>query len=462
MATITSAGLGSGLDVNSIVTQIMQLERAPLTKLRGQISQTNTQISDMGKLKSAVSDLQTSARNLRSIDAFNVFSAKTGSAEFFSATTSSTATPGTYNVTVDSIARAQSLASTQTFSSKTDAVATDNAQLAFTINGEVKTVDISSGASLTDIKDEINQAAIGVAATVVNTGSAAVPVYKLVLMSSQAGTAGQISSIQASVGGDSAVNGGLDFVEFGLTQPDPPAAQLPLMETKQAATDAQVTINGITLTSGSNSISDALDGVTLNLSKEGSTTLTIANDQEKINEKVQAFVDAYNKVYNMTKSLRSGSFKGDSTLLSVQSQLAEVLQTPSASVAGSTYEYLSQIGIAIQKDGTLALDKTKFAAAMNADATTVKKLFTNTSDDGFMDRFNVTTGRMLDPEGLLSTRTKGLEDRVKVYQRSADSMEQRLELREATIRAQYTALDSTVARMKNMSSFLSSRLGIES
>lgn len=459
MATLTSAGLGSGLDVNSIVTQLMQLERAPLNKIQSQISQANTQISDMGKLKSAVSDLQTAVRGLRSPDVFNVFSAKAGSTEFFSATASSTATAGTYNVVVNTVARTQSLATSQTFGNKTDAQATADTQLAFTVGGEVKTVDISNGASLTDIKDEVNQADIGVSATIVNTGTSAVPAYKLVFMTTESGTASQISQIEASVAGDTANNGGLDFVEFGLTQPDPPADQLPLMETKQAASDASVTINGITVSSASNSITDALEGVTINVSKEGSSSLTVGRDQEKINEKLQGFVDAYNKVYTTSKNLRAGSLKGDSTMLSVQSQLASVLQTPSGSQAGSSYEYLSQIGISIQKDGTLALDKSKFETAMNANSVNVRSLFGNDADDGFMDRFNSVTTKMLDPEGLLSTRTKGLQDRVKVYQRSADTMELRLELREATLRAQYTALDSTVARMKNTSSYLMAQLG---
>ena len=457
---ITSAGLGSGLDVNSIVTQLMQLERAPLNKVQSQITQTNTQVSDMGKLKSAVSDLQTAVRDLSSTDVFNVYSATSSNTELFSATASTTATAGTYNIVVDSVARTQSLATAGTFGSKSTAQATAATDLGFTINGAVKTVSIANGATLSDIKDAVNRADIGVSATIVNSGTSAVPAYKLVFMTTESGTAKQITQIDASVGGDSDNNGGLDFAEFGLTQPALPATQLPLMETKQAASDASVTINGITVTSASNSISDALEGVTLNVLKEGTSTLTVARDQEAVDAKVQAFVDAYNKVGTTTKSLRNGSLKGDSTMLSVQAQLASVLQTASASLSGSSYSYLTEIGISIQKDGSLALDKTKFHTAMAASSSNVKNLFSNTAEDGFMDRFNVTTKQLLDPEGLLTTRTKGLQERVKTYQSRADSMEVRLDLREKTLRAQYSSLDATVSRMKNTSSYLMSQLGV--
>lgn len=456
--TISSAGLGSGLDVNSIVTQLMQLERAPFNKVQNQISQTNTQISDMGKLRSSVSDLQTSVRALGSSDVFNVYSATSSSAEIFSASASTTATAGTYNIVVNSVASTQSLATVGTFASKSTALATADTALGFTIDGVVKTVNVLNGATLDGIKDAVNGANIGVSATIINSGSSAVPAYKLVFMTTESGTAKQITRIDASVAGDSANNGGLDFAEFGLAQPAPPAAQLPLMESKQAASDASVTINGINVSSASNNITGALEGVTLNITKVGAATLTVARDQAAINAKVQSFVDAYNKVLTTTKSLRSGSLKGDSTMISVQAQLASVLQTSSTSLTGASYTYLTQIGISIQKDGALSVDTGKFNAAMNANASNVKNLFGNTAKDGFMDRFDVATNNLLD--GLLTSRTKGLQERVKNYQTRADSMGVRLELRETTLRSQYSALDATVSKMKNTSSYLLAQLGV--
>jgi flagellar hook-associated protein 2 len=143
----------------------------------------------------------------------------------------------------------------------------------------------------------------------------------------------------------------------------------------------------------------------------------------------------------------------------LQNQLASELQTSVSSLAGSDYTYLSEVGISIQKSGQLAFDSSKFKTAFEADTGNVKKLFSNTSTDGFMDRFDSRITELLQADGLIDSREDGVRERINQAKRKQDNIEYRLELVQRRLTAQFSALDASLGQMRQAGNYLASALG---
>ena len=391
---ISSPGVGSNLDVNSIVSQLMTVESRPLTVLARKEAGYQAQLSAYGTLKGALSSFQNAVRALSDVAKFQSVKATPADATVMGASASSTAVPGTYSVEVTKLAQSQKLAAvgqasataaigigTLTFDFGTisggtfDAVTGKYTGAAFASNGAgVKTVTIdASSNSLTGIRDAINNAKIGVSATIVNDGGASP--YRLALTST---TIGKTNSIKISVAGDAALS--------TLLAHDPAATQN-LSETATAQ-NAELKVDGIAVSKTSNSISDVIQGVTLNLLKTNVATptlVTVARDTASVTSAVNAFVKAYNDInknlgdlsaYNATTK-QAAVLQGDSSVRSIQSQIRKTLTSTLAGIGGS-YTTLSQIGIAFQKDGTMAVDSTKLQSAIDTNFNDIASLFAAT------------------------------------------------------------------------------------
>lgn len=396
---ISSPGIGSNLDINSIVSQLMTVEKQPLTKMARQEAVYQSQISAYGNLKGALSSFQSALSALGTTSKFQANTATPADATVLTASAFSFAVPGTYSLNISKLAHAQSLVaagqasmttaigaavtSTLTFDFGTigggtfaayDGAAGTGGTYAgstFTSNGAgVKTVTIdSSNNSLQGMRDAINNAKIGVTATIVNDGGATP--YRLALSSD---SIGKTNSMKISVAGDATV--------AGLLGHDPAGTQ----NLKESATaqNAEFTVNGIFVSKASNTIADVIQGVTLNLAKTTSsaTTLTVARDTASVTTSVNAFVKAYNDLSKTLADLTSydqttktaGPLNGDSTARSIQSQLRSTLGSPLTGVSGS-YNLLSQIGITTQKDGTLALNSTTLQNAISTNFNAVAGVF---------------------------------------------------------------------------------------
>lgn len=396
---ISSPGIGSKLDVNSIVTQLMAIEKQPLTKMAQQEAVYQSKISAYGNLKSALSSFNSALSALSTTSKFQVNTATPADATVLTASASSTAVPGTYSLNISKLAQAQSLVATGQASMTTAIGAAVNTTLtfdfgtisggtftayngvtgtggtyagsSFTSNGAgVKTVTISSANnSLQGIRDAINNAKIGVTATIVNDGSATP--YRLALSTD---SIGKTNSMKISVAGDATV--------AGLLGHDPAGTQ----NLKESATaqNAEFTANGIFVSKASNTISDVIQGVTLNLAKTtaSATTLTVARDTASVTTSVNAFVKAYNDLtktltdltYYNSKTKQSGPLNGDATARSIRSQLRSTIGAPLTGVSGS-YTLLSQVGITSNKDGTLALNSTTLQNAISTNFNAVAGVF---------------------------------------------------------------------------------------
>lgn len=391
---ISSPGVGSNLDVNSIVTQLMAIERQPLTSLARKEAGYQAQLSAYGTLKGALSSFQSSVRALSDVSKFQSVKATPADATVLGASASSIAVPGTYSVEVTKLAQSQKLVATGqasatavigtgtlsfdfgTISGGTfDAPTGKYTGAAYASNGAgIKTVTIdASNNSLAGIRDAINNAKIGVSATIVNDGGASP--YRLALTST---SIGKTNSVKISVVGDAALS--------NLLAHDPAATQN-LSETATAQ-NAELKVDGVAVSKTSNSISDVIQGVTLNLLKTNvgtPTVVTAARDTASVTSAVNAFVKAYNDInknlsdasaYNATTK-QAAILQGDSAVRSIQSQLRNTLTTALSGIGGS-YTTLSQIGIAFQKDGTLAVDSSKLQSAIDNNFNDIASLFAAT------------------------------------------------------------------------------------
>ncbi len=469
---MSSAGIGSNLDVNGIVSQLMALEQAPLTALAKKEAALQAKISALGSLKGALSALQTAATAMipatgsTPLQKFSVFRATLADTAIASATASSTAIAGSYSLEVTALAQAQRLVSQQSASYTTSTstltstgtlrLATGSTATGSFVETGYKEIDLTTaGKTLGDLRDAINAANAGVAATIITTTNGGVSRAQLILSSN---TPGQSNAFKLT---------GLDGFNF---DPDAPAVIAGTMSQEaadggQAAQNAAFKVNGIATTSTSNTVTGVIDGVTLNLAKQSApgvtTTLSITRDTANITSSVNAFVKAYNDFnttaanagsYNADTKV-AGSLNGDSTLRSAQAALRAAIGNVPTGLVNATFKRLSDIGVTVQKDGSLAVDSSKLTTATNGDLTSVANLLS-----AYGSAFKSATDGLIGTEGTIVSRTAGLAASIKSIGKQGDAVSARLTQIEARYRKQFTALDTLMASMTKTSNFLTQQL----
>lgn len=454
MAGISSPGIASGLDVNSIISKLMQLEQQPLNKLASKETSYQAKITAYGSVKSALSSLQTAAGSLAAVDTFGGRAASVSDSTVLAAAASSTAAVGDYSVSVRQLAKFHTLRSNTNYAATTDTFNTGTLAIAIG-GGTAVNVTIDGGNNtLAGIRQAINTAAAGVTATIVNDGTT----NRLVLSSATSGSTGSITvAVTDSGSGGTHALSGLDSASLVQTQP---------------ADNALVTINGIDISRSSNTIADAIEGVTLTLAKgtiaaPGTATLNISRNTAAITSAIDTFVKAYNSAAGLLKTSSSydaASKKGavlnaESTVRSIQAELSNLVHTSVTGVAGGI-STLSDIGISVQTDGTLATDSAKLAAALADTSKDVAALFTQTTtgNEGIAVRFNTAMKAVVAFDGLIAGRTDGIAASIKDIGQTRDALNIRLTQIEARYRAQFSALDSLLASMNKTSQYLSQQL----
>lgn len=441
MATITAAGSGSGLDIETIISQLVSLEKVPLTNQQAVTKKINTQISDLGNLKSNLSSLQAAAKALSSTDFLSSTKATSTNAGVVGVTATGGANAGIYNLAVSKLASAksESYMSSVKDSSKTFADLGLSPGASITIG--TTSIAIDSTDTLNSLVTKVNaqSSTTNVSASLVKQGDGS---FAFTLMGSKTG----------AVDGDFAV-AGLDFLGTKVAG--------------QSAQDAAYTLNGIALTSASNEISDAVPGLTFNLSTTGTSAVTVTSDTDAITKKVQTFVDAYNKVITNASALKDkdGSFQGDAMLRSLIGGLYQSIYQPvSATTATSTLATkdtlapLTGLGISLTAGNQLTFDSSKFLTALKKDPTSVAKVFA----DGPANALNKTVSDYLDTSGLVGSRSTILSQSLKTSQDKETRLSGQIDAKATAIRAQYTALDVALAKMKSSLSAMQSMLGTSS
>lgn len=432
---ITSAGVGSGLDIEGIVRQLIAFERQPLNRLESKKSDYNDQLSAYGRLSSAVSTFQSAMGKLDTLSDFKLFSAISADEDAFTATASSLAATGTYDIEVQRLAEAHKIKS-KAFTD-TDTTTVGGGDLTLGIGTESFTIAGAGSLTLGGLRDAINDAAdnVGVTASIVSENETS---NYLVLTSQNTGT-----DYAISLSGTAADAANLNPTSINV------AADL----------DSQILVdNSFTVTRSSNTISDAISGVTLelNATSTGNVNLKLERDNESVTKVVQEFVDTYNSLKDTLNDLRTGELKGDSALLGIENSLRNVFNTAPTGLTTS-YKYLVEIGVSFDKTGKLGLDSEDLTNAINTDFDGLAELFAN-DGQGYAFRLKGAADAILDVDGLIDSRKDGINSSIDLTNIRIDRESYRLDLVEQRLRRQFTALDSLVGTLSSTGNFLQSQL----
>lgn len=446
--TISSPGIGSGINISSIVQQLVQADFGPQqTQIQNQQKSLKAELSAYGSINSDVSAIGSALSGLQNLS--QGYAANSTNSGVLTASAQSGAGAGTYNVNVSSLASAQRLASTAV-SSPSASLGTGTLTFqfgsygsgGFTANSATSSTQItlnSANDTLQGLADAINKANFGVSATIVNNGSG----YQLAL-TSKTGTDNQlnITSSSSALSGFT-YNGGTG----GMTQ-------------TTAASNAALTLNGIAVSSDSNTIKNAVKGVNFTLTGTGSTTVSVAPDTNSITSAVQSFVNAYNgyakdvsKYANYDpKTKQAGVLLGSATLRSLTSELQNgvVQNIPGAS---SGYSTLMDLGITANSDGTLSLNTSKLSSAIQSNYPAVIAALT-----GAGKQLGAAVSTMTGTNGVISAKTDSINQQLTNLGKQLKTLNNEASQEQQTLLQQYNYMDTVVANLKNTSNYLSQML----
>ncbi len=453
---------------------MLAIERQPLAALEREETQLSSRLSEFGKLQSMVSAMRDKASALTSSTLWQRSSSSSTDAASVNVTTSSGAAVGAYAVQVQQLAAAQTVSSRRFTAAETAPFAPGSLTIelgTWTGSPSVSGFDAKAGASavtitlgaeddtLAEVRDKINAANAGVIATVINDAGGS----RLAIRSKDSGAENGFRISATETSDDGVAADGLSALAFDARVPASP------MNFNQRAANALATINGIEVESASNTLANVSDGVTLQLLRTTSAPveINVVSDGAAMKTAVEDFVKAYNELAShiaaQTKyddvSKRGGPMQGDSLVLGIQRQMRAVMAN--ASSASAVFGRLSDIGITLQRNGTLAIDSAKLDNGL-ADLPELRKLLATDGADnatsGFMQRFEELGDVLLGADGAFDNRTGSLRARLDRNDDRQAQMQARLEATEKRLRAQYTALDRSMGQLNGLSSYVTQQM----
>ncbi|GKS92548.1 flagellar filament capping protein FliD [Acidovorax sp. SUPP2539] len=467
---ITSIGIGSGLDVETIVTKTVALEKQPLVQLQAKADTIQTKISTFSQVKSLLSTLSDAAAKLTRDSAWNGMAVSSSNSAAVTATVSGIASASSFGVSVQQLARAQSNASTAVAKDSVIGAGTMTIQLGTwdsTANpptfgvGSSKPINVSVSATdtITNIAAKINEGDAGVTATVLRDASG----ERLLLRSK---TTGQESGFRVQVAEDPAAPG---LSKLAFDPQNSPGVGL-AANTIQYAQNTQAKINGISVTSKDNTFTEAIPGLTLTVSQVTTTDVEmgVKADTATMKKNIQDFVDAYNAVNDLlgsstkydSESKTKGVLQGDSTAVGLQNSLRAAI---GAAVGGtSALQTLSDIGLEVQRGGKLTVDNTKLDNALKT-PDTLKQLFASDpasggTGTGAAVRMKSFTSGLLSLDGLMNNKSDALDLEVKRNTSDQEKVNNRAAVLEKRMRAQYTALDTQMGSLSALNSYITQQV----
>lgn len=452
MPTITSTGVGSGLDINSLVSQLVAAERAaPEQRMVREDAKLTTEFTALASLKGAMSSFRTAVAALRLSTSLDLRKATVGDDTAFTASATGQAAAGSYDVEVVQLATAARIGSALYPTGPDSVVGTGT--LNISVGGSSFSIEIGeSNDQLGQIRDAIN-------------ASEDNPGVRATLIRDSGGTGSYLVLTGTATGAANAISVSATNADAGLAQlvSDLNAADV---DRDVVAQDAIVFVSGYEIHSTTNTVSGAVDGVTLNLLKaeEGTlVSLNIERDDAAIQKKVEGFVSAFNALAQQITNLSrydaatqsAGPLLGDAMLRGVDSQVRRIMGEAVSGLAGN-YTTLASLGISTTATGTLQLDSAKLQTALQADAAAVANVFG--SDNGVAKRLDTFLGERLSVGGELAARDDRIANRRKELEVRREALEARMEVIQARYLRQFTALDTMLSQLQSTSSFLSQQL----
>ncbi len=432
-------GLFSGIDTTSLIESLVEVYSTPQQNYEDKITDLESKQDKLSELVSLIEDFQTSLEDIEDTSDLMAYSVDYADNDALTAEVDGGAVAGTYTVEVTQVAQSEMEVSQAFSDASTDGLLATGT-LTVTYGTTSTDITVDSTMSLADLADAIDGVE-GVTAYVMDTGDATSP-YRLVVQ-----------------GEDTGADYTIDIDTSGLTG----SGLVPSFTEQVSAQDAQLSINGVSITSSSNTVADAVPGITLTLSDTTTSAveLTVNLDADGVEENVQAMVDAYNAIidyidensqYDADTGER-GDFVGESSVQRVGIGLRTALT--SQFDLGQDYEALSQIGIATDKSGTLSIDSDTFQDVLTTDPGQVANLFTGSG--GFIENMLSRLDVYIDPyEGSLETRIDSIDDRIDDLQDIVDEYDDRIAAYEERLREQFTAMESLLGSLQSSSTYLSS------
>lgn len=464
MASVSSLGIGSGLDLNGILQKLVEAERGPATqRLDLKEAETQASISAFGSLKGSLSEFQTNLKELTDLTEFQNRSVSVSDSDIFEATADSTASVGTTSINVLNLAEAHKLV-TADFATPDTVVGTGT--LKIEAGGSSFDVDISDG-TLSSIRDAINDSAAKdkVSASVITVDDGAGgTVSKLVVTSKVTGTSG---AVELTVIDDDGVHDdatGLSQLHFVAGDANNRLTEL------TAATDGRITVDGFTVSSSTNVFKDAINGVTITALKKSADpindppeTLDIKLNTTAVKGKVASFVTTYNglrETFNQLLSFNvgtgeSGLLNGDVTVRTAKAQIERVLFDTLGDAAGA-FNNLAQLGITTGENGKLSLDSEALDRAIAQNFDDIGNFFAG--DKGLAKKVDTLVSGFLGTNGIISVREKGFDTELQDVAKDRQDLAARLTIIEARTRQQFAGLDSLISKLNSTGSFLTEQL----
>ena len=462
-------GIGSGIDLNEVLDQLEAVEKNRLTPIKAQQKTINNKISGFGKLKSALSTFNSATAKLQKKELFHARTVS-GNDNYFTTNVSSNAQLGNYSVSVEQLARAHSVA-TNAVNDKNAALGNDNETRTLTIeqaNGQKLNVTLSKDeTSLESIANAINQAKVvnedgstsesTVNATIVRSGKDS---YQLVITSKETGEQQAITSVSSD---DDKLN---SLIGFDINQADSSA-----MSEVAKAQDAKFSFNGITVNSASNTVKDVIPGVDITLKAVTTTSqnLTIAADNEKTQEALKEWVDAFNQLQSIISTLtqftasdansdelnsNNGPLIGDSTLRNIDQSIRSIFSKGQA----GEFSVLSQIGINMDSNGKLVIKENELEKALKENSEAVAILFTGDGETtGIANEVFAKVSSFIDSDGMIDTATNGLNSTLKSLDKRYDQVNNSIDQTIERYRVQFTKLDILINELNGMSNYLTTQ-----
>lgn len=478
--SISSLGVGSGLDLESLVSQLIAAERGPKeARLDEREERFDNEISALGRVTSSLSAFEDALADLQDVDSLNgrepQIENPSESNEPFTATPGNQAVTGNYDIAITQLARGSRIETADAaFSSSDDVVlSSGTADLTFKIGntGDEFTVSVEVGTTLEELRQQINDNPdnFGVSANIINTGTEAGG-SKLVFTSDVSGEGNDLSIVNT--------NNVAELNALSTTDSSETSTYLsPIL----SAQDAVATVDGINVQSATNSFENTIQNVSFDalelsdLDANGeaiASRLTIGFDNEGLRENIDTFVEKYNELideldevssFGITDEDEDGALAGDSLVRGIQSGLATILGN---NVEGSVIGSLFSLGIELTTDGRLEVGSTNIGAGTGA--TRLDDALTNNFDDianlfssenGIATRLTSFTEQYTQPSGLIASRETSIETQQSGLEDERESFELRMESLESTLRARFLSLDSTIAGLQSTGNALFAAIG---
>lgn len=442
MAISATSGLVSNIDYQSLITQLVSIRRQSVQQLSKEKSTLESANSAYSTLNSKVLDLKSAADALRTSSGFSVYAATSSDATLLGATASSSATAGTHSIVVSALAKAHKIAANG-FASDTSTVAAGAGFFKFKVgSGTEQSISVDATTTLAGLKDSINALNAGVTASIVNDGSSPNP-YRLILTSDSTGTSKALTITQ----NDTSIN---------------------FATTLQAAQDASFSVDGLSMTRSSNTVTDAISGVSITLNSADAAktvTLGVTRDTSAIKSKISDFVNKYNSIVSYIKSNNrydkttktSGAFFGDPVARSIWDDLRRTM-TGAVSGLPSTMNRLLHAGISSDTEGVMSVDGSKLSSALSTNFSDVVNLFVEgTTTSGFGKLVYDTANNISDyADGRIKSKQNGLTKNINALTTNIGNKETDLAAYEAQLRTQFTALETMLASLRTQGNYLKS------